>query len=114
MNEQNFGFWGIQENIQDIIDFNNGKIFSKDLILKSYNPKKWIDRDKEMTILSRNFPDVIFKTFAINESNNKDVWNVYYKNGISYCPKKYGKPFKEQTIEIEIKRIEKIRKKGKY
>lgn len=106
MVEQNRGFWGIQENIQEIIDENNGKVTSEDLILVSYTSKKWIDRDKEMSILSKMFPSVIFKTFAVNDCDKKDAWNVYYKDGISYCPKKYGKAFKEATLDMKRRRIE--------
>lgn len=108
MTERNLGFWGIRENIEEIIEVNNGSVLSDKLVLVSYNPKKWIDRDKEMIILSKMFPDIIFKTFAVDHWNEKEAWNAYYKNGVSYYPKKYGKSFKEETLNLKIKKMEKI------
>lgn len=47
---------------------------------------KWYDNEDDMLLLSKEFPDVLFKLHGEGE-DNKDIWDKYFMNGkMQYCP----------------------------
>ena len=49
---------------------------------------KWYDNEDDMLLLSKEFPDVLFKLHGEGE-DNEDIWDKYFMNGkMQYCPAK--------------------------
>lgn len=51
-----------------------------------YANAKWYDWENDMRLLSRKFPDIMFKLSGSGE-NEEDLWKAYFLNGsMQYCP----------------------------
>ena len=52
------------------------------------NEYKWYDNEEDMRLLSKEFPDILFKLHGEGE-DNKDIWDKYFMNGkMQYCSAK--------------------------
>lgn len=82
-------FYAFKYEIEDFVK--NEKQSQKiryDLSLDSDEVYKWYDNENDMLLLSKEFPDVLFKLHGEGE-DNEDIWNKYFMNGkMQYCPAK--------------------------
>ena len=57
-----------------------------ELYLDGDDECKWYDNEEDMILLSKEFPDVLFKLHGEGE-DNEDIWDKYFMGGkMQYCP----------------------------
>ena len=57
-----------------------------ELSLYSDDECKWYNNEDDMLLLSKEFPDVLFKLHGEGQ-DNEDIWDKYFMNGkMQYCP----------------------------
>lgn len=82
-------FYAFKYELEDFVK--NEEVESEiryELSLDGDDECKWYDNEDDMCLLSKEFPDVLFKLHGEGE-NNEDIWNKYFMNGkMQYCPAK--------------------------
>ena len=79
------------ENIKSGVDY--------ELFFDSVDKYKWYDNEEDMRLLSKEFPDILFKLHGEGEDIG-DIWNKYFMNGkMQYCPiKMMYEPFDKNKL----------------
>lgn len=93
-------FYAFKYELEDFVKNEEAKSKIKyDLSLESDEVYKWYDNENDMLLLSKEFPDVLFKLHGEGE-NNEDIWNKYFMNGkMQYCPAKITyEPFNKNKL----------------
>lgn len=69
---------GIENEIEESLNEISGYAIE----LGEVTTMKWYDHQKDMTQISKNFPDVVFTLDGVGEESG-DIWKAMYKNGKS-------------------------------
>ena len=74
----------LQDEIRNMNVFDSVEcIGTEDGVLFAYD--KWYDCEKDMTLLSSRFPDILFELYGKGE-DDEDIWVQYFKGGkTQYC-----------------------------
>ena len=93
-------FYAFKYDLENFVKKENIKSRADDrLLLDSGDEYKWYDNEEDMRLLSKEFPDILFKLYGKGE-DNEDIWNKYFMNGkMQYCPvKMMFEPFDKSKL----------------
>lgn len=82
-------FYAFKYDLENFVKKENIKSRANDeLFLDSGDEYKWYDNEEDMRLLSKEFPDILFKLHGKGE-DNEDIWDKYFINGkMQHCPAK--------------------------
>ena len=85
--EESDRFYAFEYELKDFIGNEDTESRTRcELSLDGDDECKWYDNEDDMLLLSKEFPDVLFKLHGEGE-DNKDIWDKYFMNGkMQYCP----------------------------
>lgn len=87
--EESDRFYAFEYELKDFVGNEDTESGTRcELSLDGDDEHKWNDNEDDMRLLSKEFPDVLFKLHGEGE-DNEDIWDKYFMNGkMQYCPAK--------------------------
>lgn len=85
--EESNRFYAFEYELKDFVENEDTQSRTKcELSLGGDDEYEWYDNEDDMLLLSKEFPDVLFKLHGEGE-DNKDIWDKYFINSkMQYCP----------------------------
>ena len=85
--EESDRFYAFEYELKDFVENEDTESRTRcELSLYSDDEYKWYDNEDDMLLLSKEFPDVLFKLHGEGE-DKEDIWDKYFMNGkMQYCP----------------------------
>lgn len=79
-------FYAFKYELEDFVENEDTKSrIDYGLSFDSDDEYTWYDNEEDMRLLSKEFPDILFKLHGEGE-NNEDIWDKYFINGkMQYC-----------------------------
>lgn len=93
-------FYAFKYDLENFVKKENIKSRADDrLLLDSGDEYKWYNNEEDMRLLSKEFPDILFKLHGKGE-DNEDIWDKYFMDGkMQYCPvKMMFEPFDKNKL----------------